>query len=75
MRQLRNVKSQGGHPNIESCENLDGDDASPSSTVAPVRHSAFEPLDRGPPRTLTVPRGDVADKVAATRSADDIEER
>jgi hypothetical protein len=72
VQKLRDVKSQGGHPNVENCESLDADDVSP---VAPVLHSAFAPLDRGPPRTMTVSRGDVADKLAAVRSADDIEER
>lgn len=49
-------------PNLSWCVNLDSDEAAtdapvdttPSST-APIRHSMFEPLDRGKPFTLRVP--------------------
>jgi hypothetical protein len=38
-------------------------------------HVVFEPIDRGPPRTMAVAKGDVADKAAGARAADGIEER
>jgi hypothetical protein len=69
-------------PDPARCEMLDDTVVPPSGSTA-IHHSAFplppgeafEPLDRGPPRTITVPRGDVADQLAATRSADDVEEQ
>jgi hypothetical protein len=38
--------------------------------------TVFERVDRGPPRTMVVPKGDVADKAAVNaRSVDDVQER
>jgi hypothetical protein len=50
-----------GHPNPESCFNLDGDepvvDAAAHGQEAVTLHSAFTPVDRGPPFKLRVAAG------------------
>jgi hypothetical protein len=47
-----------GHPNLESCFRLDGDEpvAHGQEAAAPL-HSAFTPVDRGPPFKLRVAAG------------------
>jgi hypothetical protein len=45
-------------PDPATCESLDP--PAPSGVVEPIKHSAFEPLDRGPPIIGRIPRERVA---------------
>jgi hypothetical protein len=48
------------HPAPERCENLDGNNGSAEPKAEPqmqhevIRHAAFEPIDRGPPRLMRI---------------------
>jgi hypothetical protein len=83
VQQLRRQATTQQPPEAWHCFDLDSNTPPTNDPQLMARHSSkgsgltvFEPIDRGPPRVMTVPKGDVADKMAAgARAADSIEER
>jgi hypothetical protein len=83
VQRLRKQATTQQPPEAWHCFDLDLNTPPTNDPQLMARHSAsgsgnvvFTPVDRGPPRPMTVPRDDTADKMAAgARAADDIEER